>query len=260
MTESSSILVEHIGAVGLIALNRPESLNAFNAQLRRALREALDEFAADSSVRALVLTGAGRAFSAGADLKDFAPTAAQTRAQLLDEYGPSLSQIAEMPKPVIAALDGPAIGIGLAFALVCDLLVMAEDAYLQAPFNAIGLIPDGGLSTLLPRALGYRHAFEFVVESQRLAASECVALGLANRVVAAGEARTEALAWAQTFALRPARAIAATKRALRAGLDSGFASAIEREADLQGPLTESADFREGVAAFIEKRPPHFNAR
>jgi 2-(1,2-epoxy-1,2-dihydrophenyl)acetyl-CoA isomerase len=246
--------------VALVTLTRPEVLNAFDRELRCGLRDNLHSLGVDSGVRAVVLTGAGRYFSSGADLKAGAPTSSETRSQLLDEYGPGLMAIAEMPKPVIAALDGPAVGIGLAYALGCDLRVMAEDAFMQAPFNSIGLIPDGGLSWLLPRAMGYSRAFEAVVDAEAIAAADCLRLGLANRVVAAGTAREEALDWAARLAARPTLAIAASKRALRAGSVGSYEAALALEAELQAPLVESADCAEGIAAFLEKRPPLFRGR
>jgi 2-(1,2-epoxy-1,2-dihydrophenyl)acetyl-CoA isomerase len=260
MAATSSILSERIGSVALIKLNRPAVLNAFDGPMRCALRDTLDEVGRDDAVRAVVLTGEGRLFSAGADLKSTQPTAEQTRAQLLEEYGPALQAIADMPKPVIAAINGPAVGIGLAYALICDLRVMAASAYLQAPFNAIGLLPDGGLSWLLPRALGYARAFAFVTEANRLDASECLSLGLVNRVAPDGQTVADALEWAKVLAAGPAAALAATKRAMRASCNTDYAQALATEADLQAPLVASADFAEGVAAFRATRPPRFTGR
>jgi len=173
MTGIHSVLVERADSTALIRLNRPDVLNAFDAPMRSALRDAIQAAEHDTDVRAVVLTGEGRFFSAGADLKAGTLNATQAKTQLLEEYGPALTAIAEMPKPVIAALDGPAVGIGLAYALICDLRVMAESAYLQAPFSDIGLLPDGGLSWLLPQALGYGRAFELAAESQKLDLSRC---------------------------------------------------------------------------------------
>lgn len=260
MSENQSVIVERAGPVASVELNRPAVLNAFNRDLRCSLRDILQLLANDATVRAVVLTGAGNAFSSGADLKAEPPVADQTQQQLLEEYGPGLLAISEMPKPVIAVLDGPAVGIGLAYALVCDLRVMSESAYLQAPFNRIGLLPDGGLSWLLPRLLGSARAFEFIVDAVKLSAAECLQLGVANRVVADGAARAAALAWAQTLAEQPALAIAATKQALRGAAGSDYRTAIELEAELQAPLVDSADFREGVLAFREKRPAKFQHR
>jgi len=260
MTGSDSVITDRVGTTALIKLNRPDVLNAFDAEMRCALRDALDNVGEDADVRVVVLTGEGRLFSAGADLKAGLPNAEQAHVQLLEEYGPALTSIANMPKPVIAALDGSAVGIGLAFALICDLRVMAESAYLQAPFNDIGLLPDGGLTWLLPRFLGYGRAFEFVAESGKLGASRSLELGLVNRIVADGHATTEALAWADALARRPALALAASKKAMRAALGSTYAQAIATEAELQAPLVASQDCAEGIAAFLEKRRPQFSGR
>lgn len=260
MRQSGPVIVERMASIALVELDRPAVLNAFNRELRCQLRDTLEMLAADKAIRAVVLTGAGRAFSSGADLKAEPPVAEETQAQLLEEYGPGLLAIAEMPKPVIAALDGPAVGIGLAYALVCDLRVMGESAYLQAPFNQIGLLPDGGLSWLLPRMVGYARAFELVVDAAKLSASECLRLGLANRVVADGAVKQAALDWARLLAERPALAVAATKHALRAAALGDYRAAIALEAELQTPLVDSADFREGVLAFREKRPAKFHHR
>lgn len=260
MIGTDSVITDRVGSTALVKLNRPDFLNAFDADMRSVLRDTLQAVGHDADVRAVVLTGEGRLFSAGADLKAGVPDAAQAHSQLLEEYGPALTAIAEMPKPVIAALNGPAVGIGLAYALICDLRVMAESAYLQAPFNDIGLLPDGGLSWLLPRLLGYGRAFEFVADSRKLDARQCLDLGLINRIVADGRVVPEALAWADALTQRPALALAATKKAMRAALSSTYAQALVAEAGLQGPLVESHDFAEGVAAFVEKRPPKFSGR
>jgi len=257
MADTSTILFERIGSVALIRLNRPHVLNAFDGVMRCALRDTLADVGADDAVRAVIMTGEGRLFSAGADLKSTQPTAQQTRAQLLEEYGPALQSITAIPKPVIAAINGPAVGVGLAYALICDLRVMAQSAYLQAPFNAIGLLPDGGLSWLLPHALGYARAFAFVTGARRLDAAECLSLGLINRIVPDGQAVTAALRWANDLAAGPAAAIAATKRAMRAGCNADYGQALATEADLQAPLVASADFAEGVAAFRAGRDPKF---
>lgn len=257
MTNDAPVRFERSGAVALITLNRPEVLNAFDRAMRCGVRDRLLAVADDPAVRAVVITGEGRLFSAGADLKAGVPAAAETRAMLVDEYGPGIMAIAAMPKPVIAALNGAAVGIGMAYALVSDLRVMGESAYLQAPFNDIGLVPDGGLSALLPHALGYGRAFELVADSRRLGAAECLALGLTHRVVPDTDVRDEALAWARALAARPRLALAASKRAMRRGLDLDLAAALAREAELQGALAESADCAEGIAAFRDKRPPKF---
>jgi len=257
MSDSQSVLFRQEGAVARITLNRPEILNAIDGEMRLALRDALESVAREASVRAVVLTGSGRFFSAGADLKAARPSAESTTRLLLEEYGPGLRAIAEMPKPVIAALNGPAVGIGLAYALASDLIVMAENAYLQAPFIKLNLLPDGGLSWMLPRALGYQRAFEFVADAQELTADRALALGVVNRVVADDRVVPEAEDWARALCARAPLGLAAAKQALRRNATESYAGSIEVEARLQGPLVESDDAKEGIAAFREHREPRF---
>jgi len=257
MSDSEAVLFHQEDAVALITLNRPEALNAIDGDMRRALRDVLQRVAQEPSIRVLVLTGNGRFFSAGADLKSERPSAAETRALLLDEYGPGLRAIAEMAKPAIAALNGPAVGIGLAYALVCDLLVMAEGAYLQAPFSNISLLPDGGLSWLLPRALGYARAYQFVAEAEQLSAPRCLELGLVNRLAAEERVLSEAMQWARALCERAPLALAVAKQAMRRNAAESYAASLEVEASLQGPLVDSADCQEGFRAFVERREPKF---
>ncbi len=257
MSSPSTVSYEQRGAVARITLDRPDALNAIDEAMRLALREVLLSVAADESVRAVVLTGAGRFFSAGADLKATRPSAADTTRWLLEEFGPGLRAIVEMPKPVLAALNGPAVGIGLAFALASDLIVMARSAYLQAPFIKLGLLPDGGLTWMLPRLLGYQRAFQFAAEAEALAAGRALELGLVNRVVEDERVVAEAEAWADALCARAPLGLAATKAALRRNATVDYAGSLEIEARLQGPLLETADCKEGFDAFIEGREPRF---
>src|SRR5688572_2573040 len=193
----SVVLQERRGAVAIVTLNRPESLNGFTTELRLALKTALEEVAVDPAVRAVVLTGAGRGFSAGADLKAEPMTAgAVVERQLNEEYGAALRTIATMPKPVIAAVNGFATGIGGSFALVCDLVVMGQNAFFQVPFNKIALVPDGGMSWLLTERVGHRRAFEIAVSGERVPAARCLEWGLANRIVPDETVLDAAVAWA----------------------------------------------------------------
>ena len=165
-----------------------------------------------------------------------------------------------MPKPVIAAVPGSAAGIGMSMALHCDLLIMADNAFLLSPFTTISLVPDGGLNWLLVRQLGYRRAFQLSVESERIPAARCVELGLANRAVPAGELQQIALEWAETLARRAPRSVAATKKVMRHAIDNDWASTFDMEADWQKALAGSEDNVEGVAAFFEKREPKFRGK
>ena len=242
-------------AVAVITLYRPDAMNSFNTELRAELAAALEKANGDDSVRVVVLTGEGRTFSAGADLK--AGIDRDVAEILQQEYRPVQEAIASMPKPVIAAVPGSAAGIGLSIALHCDLLIMADNAFLLSPFTTISLIPDGGLNWLLVHQLGYRRAFQLSVESERIPAERCVELGLANRAVPAEELLPAALAWAQALAQRAPLSIAATKKVMRFAANKDWGEAYDMEAKLQGELLGSDDNREGIQAVFEKRPPKF---
>jgi 2-(1,2-epoxy-1,2-dihydrophenyl)acetyl-CoA isomerase len=245
-------------AVAVIALNRPDSMNAFDTALRSDLVEAFDKACGDDSVRVVVFTGEGRCFSAGADLK--AGIERDVEEVLQVEYRPVQEAIASIPKPVIAAVPGSAAGIGLSMALQCDLLIMADNAFLLSPFTTISLVPDGGLNWLLVRQLGYRRAFQLSVESERIPAERCVELGLANKAVAAEQLQAAALEWAQVLAKRAPLSLAATKKVMRFAADHDWSDAYDMEAKLQGTLLGSEDNKEGIQAFFDKRAPEFKGR
>lgn len=260
MSEDPVVLYDVEGAIARVTLSRPSALNAFDAPLRSQLTAALQRAAADEAIRAVVLTGAGRAFSSGADLKAGMTNGADIRRQLLEEYAPSVNAIAEMPKPVIAAVEGFVAGVGCAHVLASDLVVMAEDAFFLLPFSNIALIPDGGLTWLLERQLGHRIAFELAAEGQRVSASRCRELGLINRVVPKGAAVGSANDWAHRLASGPPLALAHTKRLLRVSPALNLRGAQRSEAEAQSECIDSADCREGVSAFFAKRPPQFTGR
>ncbi|HUG97554.1 MAG TPA: enoyl-CoA hydratase-related protein [Gammaproteobacteria bacterium] len=257
---SETVLYEQYGRVAVVTMNRPEVLNAFNRQLAHDLRDAMTRAAGEREVRAVVLRGAGGKFSAGADLKQGFPRDRRIEDLINTDFRPTLDMIAGMEKPVIAAVAGPAAGIGLSFALVCDLVMMADDAYLLSPFATIGLIPDGGATWLLARQLGYHRAYQLCVESERVPAARCVELGLANRVVPAARLDEESLDWARSLAERAPLALARTKLAMRAAMNLSLSEAIAREAHLQTACLESDDAREGIAAFVGKRKPEYKGR
>jgi 2-(1,2-epoxy-1,2-dihydrophenyl)acetyl-CoA isomerase len=260
---AAAIRYEQRDAVLSITLNRPEALNAFNETLRVQLGQALERAAADPQLRAVVLAGAGRAFSAGADLKAMHATqnlGAEVRRQLEDEYGPAIKAIVAMDKPVIAAVEGLVAGIGCAYVLASDLVVMADDAYFTLPFHNIGLVPDGGINWLLERQIGARRAFELAVDCTRVGAARCQELGLVNRVVPKGTAAEAALQWAARLVQRAPLAIKHSKRLLRLAATASFAQSLGNEIEAQSQCIESDDFREGVAAFLEKREPRFTGR
>ena len=249
------------GSVALVTFNRPESLNAFNTEMRSALREALASASGDRNVRAIVLTGAGRAFSAGADVKDVAGgNGGSVEDELNAGYGAFLSIIQGGETPVIAAINGPAAGIGMTTALTCDLKVMSEDAYLMSAFANIGLVPDGGLSWLLTQQIGYSRAYEIAIEAQKVSAARALDLGLVNRVAPSGQSVDVALAWAEEIARRAPVAMGLTKRAFRASFEVGLKNAMAYEAMLQRTAIATDDCKEGVMALFEKRPPNFKGR
>ena len=250
---------ENNGAVAVITLNRPDALNAFTTELSNKLQLVLERAASDAAARVVVITGEGRCFSAGADLKA-GFEGRPVFGKLQYEYRPVFSAIATMSKPVIAAVPGSAAGIGMSMALHCDLMIMADNAFLLSPFTTISLVPDGGLTWLLVRQLGYRRAFQLSVESERIPATRCVELGLANKAVPAEELQSAALQWAESLAKRAPRSLEATKKTMRHAIDNDWASTFDMEADWQQALAGCDDNVEGVAAFFEKRQPIFKGK
>jgi 2-(1,2-epoxy-1,2-dihydrophenyl)acetyl-CoA isomerase len=245
------------GAVAIVSLNRPDSLNGFTSELCNELLLAFEKAERDDTVRAVVLTGEGRSFSAGADLKQGFTGDRNTQGKLQFEYRPVLSAIANIPKPVIAAVPGFAAGIGMSFALHADLLVMAEESFLLSPFTTIALLPDGGANWLLVQQLGYHRAYQLSIESERVSAERCLELGIANRVVPLDQLRESSVQWAAELSERSPLSLAATKKVMRHAMDNSWASCFDLEAELQEKLRGSNDAEEGVAAFFEKRPPKF---
>ncbi|MEZ5921739.1 MAG: enoyl-CoA hydratase-related protein [Parvularculaceae bacterium] len=246
-------------AVALITLQRPKALNSFDAQMRKEFLDAVSRATSDASVRAFVITGEGRGFSAGADVTDVAGSR-NVEDVLNAEYGAFLSVIQGSEKPAIAAINGPAAGIGMTLALTCDLRVMAEDAYLMSAFANIGLVPDGGLSWLLTQEVGYARAYQMAIEAEKISAARCLDLGLVNRVVATGDVVSNALDWASSIAERAPIAMGLTKRAFRAAAQSGLRNAMAMEAMFQRTAIATEDCREGVMALMEKRKPQFKGR
>jgi 2-(1,2-epoxy-1,2-dihydrophenyl)acetyl-CoA isomerase len=255
---SEIVRFERKDAVGIITLNRPDSMNAFDTALRADVVAAFECAEGDDAVQAVVFTGEGRCFSAGADLK--AGIDRDVEEILQSEYRPVQEAIADIPKPVIAAVSGSAAGIGLSMALQCDLLIMADNAFLLSPFTTISLVPDGGLNWLLVRQLGYRRAFQLSVESERIPAERCVELGLANKAVPADQLQEAAMEWAQALARRAPLSVAATKKVMRFAADHGWSECYDMEAKLQGELLGCEDNKEGIKAFFEKRAPNFEGK
>jgi 2-(1,2-epoxy-1,2-dihydrophenyl)acetyl-CoA isomerase len=243
-----------------LELNRPDSLNAWIPQLGRDVLAAL-EFARTDEVRSVTIIGAGRAFSSGADLRaGFEPTPdghPDVATPLREIYHPIIAAVRRLPKPVLAAVNGPAVGIGCSLALACDLIVARESSYLLLAFVNIGLVPDGGSSLFVPERAGFTRAAEMAMLGERIPARQALEWGLVNRVVADDEFDAEVDALGAKLAAGPTRAYAGIKRQLNAWLFERMEDQLEVETDVQQEMAASGDFMEGVAAFLQKRPAAF---
>jgi 2-(1,2-epoxy-1,2-dihydrophenyl)acetyl-CoA isomerase len=255
------VIWEQQGGVGRITLNRPETLNAWHSALGRELRSAIEGEAADDSVRALLITGAGRGFSSGADLKAGFETAddgmPDLRKELDELYHPIIGGVRRLEKPVVAAVNGPAVGIGASLALACDLILAAESAYFGLAFVNIGLMPDGGSTLFVPAAAGKARAFQMALLGERVPAPRALEWGLVNFVHPDGALMDEAGALVERLAGGPTRSYAASKRALNRMLYPDLEGQLDLEAELQHALARTGDFQEGVQAFVEKREARF---
>lgn len=256
--------VNRDGAAVKIALNRPDRMNAWSEGLSKDLLTVLREVAADETVRAVMLTGNGRAFCSGADLKDGADDAVagklDTYTTLTRWYHPIVTTIREMPKPVLTAVNGPAAGAGLSLALAGDLVVAAESAYFMLAFVGIGLVPDGGASLFVPSRVGFARAAEMAMLGERVSAAKAVDWGLINSAWPDAEFAAKADALLARLAAGPTRSYAGSKRELNHWMYDRMAAHLELEASIQGELAASADFVEGVSAFLQKRPPEFGGK
>ena len=252
-----TVKYEKKDSVVLITFNRPEVRNAFNAKMTEDILEALVEAKNDSNIRAIVLTGEGLSFSAGADLSARDNKWSDTEAALIEGYLPSLKEIMEMPKPIISAVNGAAAGIGSAYAMACDLTVMSEEAYILQAFSNIGLIPDGGANWFLTNTVGYKLAYQIAIEGERIDAKRCLELGLVNKVVSGENLLAEAISWADKLSLRSSQSLSLTKKIMRKSVDSSYEDIYDLEAKTQNTLTGSEDNIEGITAFMEKRQPNF---
>jgi 2-(1,2-epoxy-1,2-dihydrophenyl)acetyl-CoA isomerase len=250
------------GAELRIELNRPERMNAWDRQLGTDLLAAVELAAADDGVRAVTITGAGRAFSSGADLRagfDPAPDGRpDVGTALRERFHPIITGVRRMPKPVLAAVNGPAAGIGCSLALACDLVLAAESAYFLLAFVNIGLVPDGGSSVFVPARAGAGRAAEMALLGERVPAPQGRAWGLVDRLVSDESFAAEVDALAEQLATGPTRAYAGAKAQLNARVYAGLDEQLELEASLQQQLAGSPDFGEGVLAFLEKRAPRFS--
>ena len=258
-----TVLLYRTGAAAKIVLNRPERMNAWSTALSRDLLDVVRDVAADDTVRAVMLTGAGRAFCSGADLKDRAAGGADgedlsdSQATLTRWYHPIITAIREMPKPVISAVNGPAAGAGASLALSADLVVARESAYFLLAFVNIGLVPDAGSSLFVPARVGFTRAAELAMLGEPVPAPKAAAIGLINSAWPDGEFEANAEALLLRLSNGPTRSYAGAKRELNHSVYSGLAEHLALEASLQGELGRSKDFQEGVTAFLEKRPARF---
>jgi 2-(1,2-epoxy-1,2-dihydrophenyl)acetyl-CoA isomerase len=252
------------GGAAKVELNRPETMNAWNRQFGVDLRAAIDAVAADPEVRAVMITGAGRGFSSGADLKEMGTNDDVTpegrpdvRKTLTERYHPIITTIRTMPKPVVAAVNGPAVGIGLSLALSSDLIVAKESAYFLLAFVNIGLVPDGGSSLFVPTRVGMTRAIEMAMLGERIPAPQALEWGLINRVFADEEFASASEQLVDRLATGPTRSYAGTKRQLNNWLYTRMDEQLELEADIQQEMAGSGDFVEGVTAFVQKRRAAF---
>lgn len=254
-----TLLYELDGGVLTITLNRPESYNACNEQLTTDLQAALREAEKNPAVRAIILTGAGKAFCSGQDLKD-APEPG-TRRSLADSlqrrYNPIIRKLTTMPKPIIAALNGVAAGAGCSLALACDIRIAAEGATLLQAFVNIGLVPDSGSSFFLARMVGYSRAFEIATLGEKIPAARALELGLVNKVVPAEELMAETRALADRYATGPTRAYGYIKKMLHRAGHTSLEDALDYEVFMQEAAGRTNDYLEGVKSFVEKRKPEF---
>ncbi|MBX7137221.1 MAG: 2-(1,2-epoxy-1,2-dihydrophenyl)acetyl-CoA isomerase PaaG [Oligoflexia bacterium] len=258
---SEHLIVEDREGVRTIKLNRPEVLNSFNRRMSAELLEALQGAADSREIRALLLTGEGRAFCAGQDLAEVAPSRDGTLPELGEIvrscYNPVISALRDLPKPVVCAVNGIAAGAGANLALACDLVLASHGATFIQAFSKIGLIPDSGGTFFLPRLVGLGRATALAMLAERLPAEEALRLGLIYKLFVPQELLPEATKLAMYLAQQPTRGFAALKKALNQSFSNSLKEQLELEAQLQGECGRSADYKEGVSAFLGKRSPQF---
>jgi 2-(1,2-epoxy-1,2-dihydrophenyl)acetyl-CoA isomerase len=259
---ADKLIVTLENGIKRITLNRPERRNAVDIETVELLRAEIERSAEDST-RVIVLTGAGDAFCAGADLqamKQRDPQAFDVTTSLRSHTNPTVLAMRRLPKPIIARVHGPAVGVGCSYALACDILIASDQAKFGQAFIRVGLMPDGGSTYFLPRAIGYAKAFELMATGDQISATEALSLGLINKVVPFEELDQEVNRMAERLAAQPAIALAKIKAGLNYGCVIDLASALEFEAVNQADCFRSEDFIEGVSAFLEKRRPIFKGR
>ncbi|HJP89910.1 MAG TPA: enoyl-CoA hydratase-related protein [Candidatus Limnocylindrales bacterium] len=258
-TESTVLVdVDAEARVATITLNRPDALNSLTVPMKQALLASFRKLDRDAGVRAVILTGAGRAFCAGQDLKErLEPDAAPLGVEVRERYNPIIRAMRGSPKPIVGAINGVAAGAGAALALACDIRIAAEGASFTLAFGRVGLTPDSGATWFLPRLVGDARAAEMALLNEPVRAEEAARIGLIGRVVTPDQLLAEARAAAAKLAAGAPKAIALTKRALNASWDRDLDAALDYEAHIQDLAGRTNDHREGMAAFLEKRPPNF---
>lgn len=260
MNNYENILLEIDGPVATLTLNAPDKLNAFNRKMRLELIDATRAIEANDELRIVLFTGAGRAFSSGADLSEGAGEHSSFVEQCGAEYKPWFMNIHNSKKIYIAAVNGACAGAASAAAMNCDLMIMAEDAYIYQAFSAIGLMPDMGATWLLLQKIGYQRALELTIDAGRITAQECLELGIANKVVEADRLMIEATAWAENLAAGPPLAQQATKALMRKAYHMTYSEVIDEEAIRQSLLIRSEDGQNAAMAFLKKLKPVFKGR
>jgi len=256
-----TVLVELDAEAGVatVTLNRPDALNALAVPMKQALLAAFRTVERERAARAVILTGAGRAFCAGQDLRErLEPDAAPLGVEVRERYNPIIRAMRGLPKPIVGAINGVAAGAGASLAMACDIRVASDAASFALAFGRVGLIPDSGATWFLPRLVGAARAAELALLNDPVSAADAVRLGLVGRVVPAADLAAEAKSIAARLAAGAPQAIALTKRALNAAWDHDLEAALEYEAHLQDLAGRTSDHREGMAAFMEKRPPRFS--
>jgi 2-(1,2-epoxy-1,2-dihydrophenyl)acetyl-CoA isomerase len=260
-----TLLYQCADSVLTITLNRPDKLNALTETMLLELADAFRRAGDDSTVRAVILTGAGRGFCSGADLsaameQAMASGGMNYGANLRKTYNPLILGMRSLPKPIIAAVNGPAAGAGMSLALACDVRIAAESASFLQAFVKIGLVPDSGATWLLPRIIGAARALDLMLSGRKVNAQEALAMGMVNQVVPNDQLAAAVNQVAHEFANAPTKTIGYIKQAVEFALDSSLEAALNQEADLQDLAGSTDDHHEGVAAFLEKRSPHFKGQ
>jgi 2-(1,2-epoxy-1,2-dihydrophenyl)acetyl-CoA isomerase len=257
---TDAVLLETRGAVRIVTLNRPDRLNALNADLHAGLSAAFDAIAADDAIRAVLLTGAGRGFCAGADLGQGIGASTDLGESLDKQYNPLVRKMRALPKPIVSAVNGVAAGAGVNIALAGDIIIAARSASFTQAFIRIGLVPDAGGSYFLPRLVGDAKARALAMLGETISAEQAEALGMLYRVYDDVDFATEALTLATNLAAKPTQALAAIKNAFNASSGNSLDTQLNLERDLQRQMGRTPDFAEGVKAFLEKRPAQFTGR